>query len=118
MRTVAKMIEERREGEWDHIKHYVRGLGCDGLVCPGECGCSLDDGLPCGESLEYLDQCYPAKSAWGLVEGVEGPVYFKLNEQGDPDGAVKCPDCNGDGSECPTCHGHGWLADTEVENGD
>ena len=58
--NIAQISDEYRRDEVEFIKTRIRELGCDGVVCPGECGCSLDDFPECGESVTYLEECFPA----------------------------------------------------------
>ena len=79
MKTVAQLIEERREGELEYVKAYIRQHGGDGLCFKGECGCGLDDIMPCGESIDDLN-CLPAKGQPGEWEGEKCIVYYEIEE--------------------------------------
>ncbi len=82
LKSVGELIDSRRDDETEYIKAHVRNLGGDGLVCPGECGCSLDDMAACGESLDDL-ACYPAKGYPGTWEGEKCTVYWKVGTTPD-----------------------------------
>jgi len=56
------------------IKAYLREHGYDGLCNPGECGCDIDDLMPCDSPCGGYSSCNPAykvpadeefKSDWG-----------------------------------------------------
>ena len=83
LKSIADFLQQRREDEWKIVKTYIRECGGDGLVCPGECGCGIDDLVPCGESLEDLEDCYPAKGKPGEWEGIECTVYHLVEEVGN-----------------------------------
>ena len=40
------------------IEAYLREHGFDGLWCPGECACLLDDLMPCGEGCGSCEPGY------------------------------------------------------------
>ena len=79
MKTVAELIEERRDGELEYVKKYIRKHGGDGLCCPDECGCGIDDIGACGESYCDLD-CVPAKGEMGEWEGIKCMVYYVIEK--------------------------------------
>jgi|GEM_PF-5821947 len=77
-KTVMDAIEQRRDDESTYICAWVRELGGDGLCCPGECGCSLDEFPACEEALEDLE-CVPATGEMGEWEGMPGMVYTAID---------------------------------------
>lgn len=91
--SVDEFIEKLRDEEIGKLITYLKSIGADGLVCPGECGCGVKDGfiIPCGLKLgdEELE-CVPAKMRMGTWEGLPGPVYYPMK----PDGTIDEP--NGD----------------------
>jgi hypothetical protein len=40
------------------LVEYLEANGFDGLVFPGECGCSIDDLLACGENFHHCEPGY------------------------------------------------------------
>ena len=83
MKTVAELIEARRDDELDYIKAYIRQHGGDGLYCPTEpCGCGMDDLCPCGEDFLDMD-CFPAKGEPGELGGEKCTVYYTVEEDTD-----------------------------------
>lgn len=84
MKSASEIVEEHRNKEIDVLREYIKSVGGDGLVCPGECGCGIDDLITCGVSIpDELDECYPAKSKLGMWEGIKGPVFYKIEEATD-----------------------------------
>ena len=55
--------------------------GFTGIVAPGECGCRLDDLMPCGISSLYRD------GATGIPKGCQ-PGYAHDDPRGGPDWVV------------------------------
>lgn len=55
--------------------------GYTGIVAPGECGCRLDDLMPCGVSSFYRD------GATGIPKGCQ-PGYVHSDPRGGPDWVV------------------------------
>jgi hypothetical protein len=55
--------------------------GYTGIVAPGECGCRLDDLMPCGVSSFYRD------GATGIPRGCQ-PGYAHSDPRGGPDWVV------------------------------
>ena len=97
IKSVSDIIENHRAKELQLVKDYILSVGGDGLVCPGECGCSIDDLFSCGLSIdEELYECVPAKGKMGEWEGMECMVYFKIDDKvesiHDID-TVKCSCC-------------------------
>lgn len=74
------------------VVEYLRANGYDGLYNDEECGCSLEDFMPCGECLCY---CIPGVKK-PMPEGGEG-IGPKVNL---PD--FKCPICGDPDERC--CH--------------
>lgn len=82
MKTVAELIEERRDDELEYVKAYIREKGGAGLYCPEEpCGCGLDNLTPCGECLDDLS-CVPARLGKGEWEGEKDvDLYFPIEDK-------------------------------------
>lgn len=83
MKTVHEFIEKYREKEIQAVIDWIKSVGGDGLCSPGECGCGFGDLITCGESLECLEDCYPAKGEMGEWEGMKGTVYYAVEEAPD-----------------------------------
>ena len=52
------------------VGDQLRSMGCSGLYnADGECGCGLDDLMPCENSIAGLGDCRPAVEQWCPVCG-------------------------------------------------
>jgi hypothetical protein len=68
------------------VTEHLKSIKADGLACIGvECGCGLDDLMPC----DYLSECVPAKKVMCKdcsqpnacpYESSDGPCYFAIKE--------------------------------------
>lgn len=63
------------------LEYHLKSIGADGLCNPGEeCGCGLDDLMPCGCDLN-LEECVAAKLVKSEPDSHEmfafGPEYYQ-----------------------------------------
>jgi hypothetical protein len=64
----------------DIIGKYLKENNYDGLYCPGyECGCGIDDLIPCGE---YCGECEPGIKFYGKFEGEDCWLFGPKKENG------------------------------------
>lgn len=54
------------------VEKYLKDNGYDGLQCYAECGCTLNDLMPCEEN---FSECTP-----GYIKDCKKCEYFKNNE--------------------------------------
>lgn len=71
----------------DIIRNHLRSIGADGLADGVDCGCGVDDLMPCHD---WAGDCVPArmrlatsedaKAGW-IDEGAE--IYFPMEKEAD-----------------------------------
>ena len=81
MKSVSELISEHRAKEIQVVKDYIISKGGDGLVCcECECGCRIDDLIPCEMDADEMTECYPAKGKMGEYEGYPSMIYYEIEE--------------------------------------
>lgn len=68
----------------DIVKKYLEDNGFDGLFCPDECACALDDLFPCDEPHDDCESGY--KVPCRCAEGCD----FDIAAEKDPAKESKC----------------------------
>ena len=83
-KSIEQLYNDYMDCACEHIMKRIRDLGGDGVVAPDVtyegCGCGIDDFPACGESLDELDDCFPAKGEPGEFEGQPCIIYRKIGD--------------------------------------